>query len=367
MHSFDLSRPTLVSFIAIHLYFLLIIFLYWRRYTSNSQNSNRPSVFGLLFTIFLVFAFDGGDFYNYYNFIHNRDLENLEIVYHYILRAINYNYLVFRLIVWGGALCLFQETVSRFGLEKQRTSFFLFAAFISVFDYARASLAMSVFFWGVSFLLIPKSNKVISFILGISLMIASVFFHHSMLIALVAAFISLFIPMDRKYILIILVVFLLLSSFFGTWLNSIVGASLFNDAINNKIEGYSIQEYDNYFSVYEWIRRYIEYGVFFIPFIITCYKYYYQRNSVPSSFHGLFKICFVLILFAVSVLLIPNLTFVLFYRILFLCMIPVVILFCHCEQSGYISNGTYKSVLFLGIIYLLFGFAKRILGGSLSM
>lgn len=367
MHSFDLSRPTLASFVGIHLYFLLILFLYWRRYTSDLKNANRHSVFGLLFTVFLVFAFDGGDFYNYYNYIHNRDIENLEKVYHYILLLFNYNYLLFRLIVWGSALFLFQKTACRFGLDKQRTSFFLFAAFISVFDYARASLAMSIFFWGVSFLLIPKSNKAFSYIWGICIMSASVLFHHSMLIALVAAVISFFIPLNRKYIPIFLVAFLLLSSLFGTWLNNIVGASLFNDAINSKIEGYSTQEYNDYFSVYEWIRRYIEYGVFFIPFIITSYKYYYTQNSVPSSFHGLYKICFILILFAISVLFIPNLTFVLFYRILFLCMIPVVLLFCHCEQSGYISNVTYKSILLLGITYLLFGFAKRVLGGSLSM
>lgn len=364
MFKIDFSQPTWGPYIAIHIYFIFLILLYWKRYTSINRNRESKSFLGFFVLLFLLFAFDGGDYYNYYNAIKDGYLENLEAVYHHILRIVNNNYILFRLIVWGGALFFFKSAIKRYGLDYQRSLFFLFAVFISIYDYARASLAMGIFFYGLSFLLLPNTRKVISYMFGMSLMILSVFFHNSMIVALAATSILL-VPINFFTIFFILALFILLSPYFAGLLQSFVGAELFSEALNDKVSGYSVQEYDNYFSIYEWIRRYIEYGTFFITYLIVASKVYFSNIEFPPYIIAISKITLALLLISIGVLFIPNLTFVLFYRFLFITMIPIVILFCYCEQNGIVSNKTYKFVIILGISYLLLGFAKRVIGGNL--
>ncbi|MBQ6184921.1 MAG: EpsG family protein [Bacteroidales bacterium] len=365
MFDIDFSQPTWETFIAIHVYFIILIVIYWKRYTSEHEESTQSRWFELLFLLYCIFAFDGGDFYNYYLLIREDSLEHMEPVYHIIVHAVNNNYILFRLIVWGGALFFFKKAVKRFNLDYNRSLFFLFAVFISVFDYARASLAMSIFFYGLSLVLLPGINKIGSYFLGLLLMITSVFFHNSMIIAL-AASLLLFVPINGFTIVLIIISFSLASSIFAPALQNLVDAELFTDSLNEKIEGYSLQEYQDSFSIYEWIRRYMRYATFFIPYLIVAIKIYFKTIEIPTYIRRLSAIVLGFLLLAISVLLIPNLTFVLFYRILFMSMIPILIIFCYFEQNCLISNKTYKFILYLGITSFLFGFVKRVIGGNLA-
>ena len=365
MFDIDFSQPTWETFIAIHVYFIILIVIYWKRYTSEYGDSTQSKWFEWLFLLYCIFAFDGGDFYNYYLLIREDSLEHMEPIYHIIVHAVNNNYILFRLIVWGGALFFFKKAIKRFNLDYNRSLFFLFAVFISVFDYARASLAMSIFFYGLSLVLLPGSNKLRSFILGLLFMISSVFFHNSMIIAL-AASLLLLVPVNGFTVVLIIILFYITSSVFAPALRNLVDAELFTASLNEKIEGYSFQEYQDSFSLYEWIRRYMQYATFFIPYFIVAIKMYFKNIEVPAYIRRLSAIILGFLLVSISVLLIPNLTFVLFYRILFMSMIPILIVFCYFEQNGLISNKTYKFILLLGIASFLFGFVKRVVGGNLA-
>lgn len=357
-------QPTLGAFIAIHVFFFLIVVFNWRKYVKEPSCRDRNPIFTLSLFLFLLFAVDGGDYFHYQYYVVNGDYEPFEPVYKYIGDFVNNRYIPFRMIVWGGALLLFRETLKRFNLDINRTTFFLFVVFISVFDYARASLAMAIFCYGLSFLLVPSHNKLVSRLLGVGLMLLSIYFHNSMLVACIAS-IALVLPVNKRTILIIAATFILS----GTLLNSIYSNFLsidFSESINGRLETYSNQEYDNLFSIYEWIRRYIEYSVFFISYIIVAVKFYFTNNTIPNEFRFLSKIALSILLMSIGVLLIPNMTFVLFYRFLYLAMIPLIILFCYCEQSQLITNKTYLMIIFLGLLYLTFGFVKRIIGGNFA-
>ena len=110
----------------------------------------------------------------------------------------------------------------------------------------------------------------------------------------------------------------------------------------------------------------MQYATFFIPYCIVAIKVYFKSIEIPSYIKKLSAIALVLILLSIAVLVVPDLTFVLFYRVLYMSMIPIVVLFCYFEQNNLISNKTYKLIIYLGIAFVLFGFVKRVMGGNLA-
>lgn len=364
MFDIDFSKPTWGPYICIHILYLIMVLFFWKKYTGLQRKKGESILFPLLFLFFLLFAFDSGDYYHYYNSVTENDYHAMEDVYGAIGSLVNNNYILFRLIVWGGALLLFMRTAKRLKLDVNRTVFLLFVAYISIFDYARASLAMSIFFLGISYIIKPIKKRVLSFIIGILLIGVSVYFHTSIVVAIIASIIIL-LPINKKTFLPVVAGVMMALAYFSQSIDVLVNANLFSEEVNSKIEEYSSQEYDNYFSVFEWTRRYMEYATFFIPSIVISWKLYVKGVKIPKEFESLAKVILALILISLGILAFSNLTFVIFYRFLFMSMIPIVLVYSYCEQNKIITKKTYKFLLYLGITYLLFGFAKRVIGGNL--
>jgi len=362
------SKQTQGLYILIHIFYIFIVLYFWKSYAKEKKQSNKYHLFLFLFVIYVVFAFDGGDFYHYFLYIYFDDYHAFESVYQIIGQSLGNNYLAFRLVVWGGASVFTCITFKRFGLNIGRTLFFLFAVYISVFDYARATLAMSIYFLGISYLLIPHGKlKIFSRIFGIALIIISTYFHRSLVIAALMTF-MIFMPINKRTIIPMVVVFIASGTIMNSVLEVVVGTDIFSEEVSVKIEGYSEQEYDDHFSTYEWIRRYMEYATFYIPMVIITIKLFYSKTVVKASkeIKQLYKITLGLIFLATGTVLTDDLTFVLFYRFLYMAFIPITIIFCYLEQKKIISNRTYIWILYVGIVCKLFGFAKRIAGGRLN-
>lgn len=371
-YNFDIYADgcTRGMWVFIHTLFVFIVFSFWKKnvrdinFASNSQKS-----LVIFFLLYLLFAFDGGDYFHYLYGIHTDNQERGEEIYRDIAIFVSRNYLLFRTIVWGGALTLFLLTVKRLELDIYKSAFLLFAVHISVFDYARASLAMSIYFYGISFLIKPINNgKIISVLCGVSLAALSVYFHRSMAIIIPLTF-MIYMPLNKKTLIILLLLFAVSSPILNSILNSLMADDIYSEDISSKIQSYGRSDReDKAFSTFEWIRRYIQYLTFFIPFIWITIKFYSQQfvGYVSPTMIKLHKLTLGIILLAVSVLMTNISTFILFYRFLFMSMIPLTILWFYARRENLVSHKIYLIVLYLAVFYKLFGFLKTYIGGSFA-
>lgn len=372
MFDITITALTYSQFIGIHALYFIIVFLFWKHYVTEFDNSYSPNpLFIILFVLYLTFAYDGGDFFHYAEIVQKNFDDDLERFYRHLGDFVSHNYFLFRICVWGGAFFLFFITCKRFLIDPYKASYFLFVVYILIFDYARATLAMAVYFYGLSFLCMPiRNNKFISYIIGFIIIASSVGFHRSMYLVIVMTS-MIVIPINKKTIIFILLLFAMSGPFLNRIFFMLVhyGVMGFND-LNEKIAEYSSQGFYDGYSQLEWIRRAMEYSTFFIPFGIVTYKLIIQNNSTDEdmcfiAIKRLYKVTLGLLMLAISTLLVDLETFTLFYRFLYMSMIPICILFCYAREQNVISHSLYKKVLLLGILCKSFGFAKRLGGGSL--
>ena len=293
-----------------------------------------------------------------------------EPFYQYLAAYIGYNYILFRTIVWGAALFFFFQTAKRFGLDPYKTSFLMYSMFITIFDYARATLGMSIFFYGLSFLCIPLNRgKIFSPMVGGLFILSSILFHNSMALLIAMTFLA-FIPLNKKilFLLIIVVIPLIprLGDIFGLILNVFWGRS--GGDLTDKVAVYSEQVADlEGASVFELFRRYVEYTTFVAPFVIITpiVLSNKQKTFQSTGIKRLYKVTFGILILALFLLFVTD-TVILFNRTLFMTMIPIVIIWEYARQNKLISYFMFKSIVCLCLLQVFFNYSKRILGGNLS-
>lgn len=357
-------------YLGISLFYTITILLFWKANITHFDSPTKKQPFLVLFIILhLLFAFDGGDYFHYYQYLLQRDMESMERVYTYIAEIVNYNYLLFRLIIWGGALILFQQTAKRFDLDPYRASFLLYLMFISLFSYARVSLAMAIFFYGVSFICNPlNKKKILSFLLGGGLIVISIPFHKSMLFTALAT-LMVFVPINRKSIIPFLLLFSLSTPLLKLLFNTFITPEyILNEEI---IERVSILQSVTYgdsitgFSRYEWIRRFLEYSTFFIPFILLTFRLIKTRLlDLTSPVTKLYKVTLGIFILALSTYMMQFGNFILFYRYLYMAMIPVTLLVFYCRQHRVLSESQFMIVILLCLACKFFGVFKLLIASA---
>ena len=130
--------------------------------------------------------FFSGDFYHYIEWVEKanvlwdiNEFSHIEIAYQYISSFVNGSYFPFRFIVWGGEILLIGITAKRYDVSVKLTLYLILLLFPVLYSYARASLAMAVYFFGLSFVLKPIKNRLLSYILAALFIIICPIFHRS--------------------------------------------------------------------------------------------------------------------------------------------------------------------------------------------
>ena len=173
--------------VAINLFMLILNYLTMSsaiRYPYKVSLRQRRFSF-ILVILFCLFSFWGADWFHYaekYTLMVEDYQTTIESVYYFIAKHLSPNYLAFRAVIWGGGLLLLFFTLKRLNINLDVFLLVFGSIWIIYFSYARVSLAMSVLFYGSSFLIKPiHKNHILSYILGIVLAFVSVFFHKTAL------------------------------------------------------------------------------------------------------------------------------------------------------------------------------------------
>ncbi len=344
-----------VAYLIPSLYFCYKIVLGKKRYCPSSITT---AFFLLYFSLFVVFYCVGTDYFRYrdwmylYNFS-NWDKERIYLNLIFFCRTIltDYPYELLRLIVWGGALMLVycSGCLIRKHANPGLVVILLFVLYSGVFSYARASLAMSVYFVGLTLFLNAKG--IFDKALSIVLIVSSYYFHHEMIVG-VALFPCLFVPFEKKnnsYLAVLgLIVLIFVISFFFN--NTEVLDSVFdNEEISSKIEDFNEQEHRTFrFSTF------IRYLTFFYPFYLVTKAFW--RRKVPHTFAGLYRVTYGILLVSVAFMVISGLRSIYVYRIMYISMIPLALLLSYGYCNRFISKKEFLKICMLVLLSRTIGF-----------
>lgn len=359
VYNFDGSAiPMWVQLLFWLLYMVVFAYAFKKTLLSWHRNKRFKDVtwlFAFCFTLYAIFYCINDDYFSYRDWVFGSNFEfwHKEYVYVFIIylcRSLpfSYPYEIFRFIVWGGAVFIAYYTFRMYRtlLIPGMVLLLLFVFYSNVFCYARASLAMAVFFLGLAILLTSKGFSMT--ILGIVIAISSVFFHREMLVG-VAVLPSLFIPLEKKenaclsvfllvYVILCISLVIPLVDFDFEFFKAIFD----DDDLSNKLEDFSNKEQGSFR-----ISTLIKYLTFFYPFYFITVLFW--KIEVPHSIVGFYRITYSILLISVVFMIVFGLRSVYSYRIMYISMIPLSILtgFCYC-------NGYLKRIQFLIMMMLSF-------------
>lgn len=180
--------------------------------------------------LFFLFAFWGNDWFHvaeFYPLLRAGDRTHMEDVYSWIAQNLAPNYLVFRTIIWGACLFLLKLIFDRFDIKKDLL-WLMFSVFGAVWcSYARVSLAMCLMFYGLAVFFSPYKQKYLSYIIAITAISASYYFHKSALFGIIIVAFATIIRKVNRYTIIL---FVLSIPFIFVVLKNMVSELQFADA-----------------------------------------------------------------------------------------------------------------------------------------
>lgn len=288
---------------------------------SNRTEFRGKAILWFLILFLCVFSAYSGDWIHYserLEYYHAHDFNALEMIYGDIMDISGSNYLLFRLIVWGSGLLVLKLLFDRLKLGTSMIMSFFIVWGLLFYAYPRVSLALSLFFYGYSFLVKPIKLKFISYILGIALIGFSIYFHKSIIELVVLAPFS-FIKLNKRRLIILVI---------GSILTIIIMNSI--DLLKSMLElGIKGEEYLSMEAFDYSFGKVLVDTILRIPiFIVVFYivRYICSRANDNFGFDNSF-ITFIILIFSLAIILLfcDIKSQVPFYRTLYMIFIPLSI------------------------------------------
>jgi hypothetical protein len=294
----------------------------------------KTYIFFLLF--FCLFDKTSGDYFHYQEIVENiyssRDYStHLEFIYVWIIRLVGGNYFLFRLLIWGTAILLYYKMIDRLKLDKLLSIWSFIIISLVNFSYPRVSLGLIILFLGCTYLL---NKSILNKILGILLVVFSIFFHKTIYLILPILILSFFSL--KKWMIICLIILLPVMSF------------ILNHLILLLIPYMSVTEF-NYLNIEKeslGIAAIINKVLFYIPLsyiLIDSVKSIYKIESRECLYF--LRLSIYILLFSILLFALPFGSNYIFERIGLMALIPISIVFAYKLQ--------YEKKSFMTILVLI--------------
>jgi hypothetical protein len=300
----------------------------------------------ILILLFCVFGFWDPDFFGLAHsfFGISEDKEDFkEPVYEYIRLLSFDSYIVFRLYIWGGALFLLMKSALYYRLPTNLFVYIFLIFYLLTFSYPRASLAISMHFYGFTNILFANKKTMRRYFLGILFIFVSFFFHRSMLVTIALTPMAFF-RFNRFGLLVSVILLPLMEIFVLPLIFSIVSDVTFSGEMFNQFNE-SSNSYMNVMGEAEesnWrftLIKYLRYSSFYILIVYTVLKSYIcKKNIFTKQEEKVLSFAIVLCLFG-TIFISSNLTGlrIIGYRYLYMTGIPLCVLMTKMVQRKYCS------------------------------
>lgn len=341
----------LLSFFLLNLVFIIA-------YLSFKKGRSAKTV-AWFYVIFCVFAFWNTDTATYeWLFYEGKKGLYKESVYYYMSLLCFNSYYLFRTLIWGTATLLYYYTAKNFNLKLSVAFFTLSIFFLLTFSYARASLAMAVYVYGLSLLSnYQKGKKYL--IKGAIFILLSPLFHRSYYV-IVAVTPFLFIKINKKIIIALLLmapfisrlILMVIRSFLANQIQLGENMEDFSDAVQNYAGRKSIR-YRNWKAL---LIGYIHQASYFVSLGYILYYFFKKETSVlfDKSMRNLLTITIINAIMATLFLIIGINNYyyhVAGYRFLYMTSIPISIILSYMYLRGILTKRQLFINLALPFIY----------------
>lgn len=330
----------------------------------------------VLLVIFGIFATFGGDWFHYQEIIGRiyrkrlslEELEtissqvHLEQVYWYIAYFVNYNYLLFRFFVFGGALLLLFYSVNKIGTVRLSVFFaFFVSGTILSFTTSRVCLAQSIALLGTIIIYraqIKNRINILKYIIGVSLIFVSFFFHKSALFFIFIIVLTQ-LPFGFKTLLAVLIVFPVLLYFTNTYfVDFIMSAETSEDEVLNYTSFQSYlsgnRSYGVGTTILIFLHRLYWYSLSFLCIIIVSIK----KGNIPFIIKKFALMTFWIVIIA-SMTIFQNQT--VFNRLIGFSNIAALPVVSYCLVAG-IKKKFVLNLYYLGSIIIFYSLVLQTIG-----
>lgn len=319
---------------------------------------NSPWPWYMLFVACLTFFFDT-DYFSYRTDFYNglTLLGRKEPFYILLAELSGWNYTVWRMIVWGTALLLYYCTIKRLKLDSNIAIYVLVFMFNGLFTYGRVILAMTIYFFGFSFLARPlENNKLISFVLGCCIVPLAYFAHRTFLpIILLTPLMFVTITKTRFLLIICLIpiVAIGINHVFSSFLSSDIqmGESFSTFQASAERAAGLANKTRNWKAMLVYQARLFS---FYVPFAYIGWQLFISRTEyvIDSYILKYFTAVTFIVVIAVSILYGGHFgeTAVIGMRYLYMSGIPLCLLLSYMYQNGHISQNTLNILILLGFV-----------------
>ncbi len=313
----------------------------------------------MMLVVCLTYYFDT-DYFSY-----KYDFENgllivgsKEPLYIYLAELSGWNYVIWRIIVWGLALMLYYCTSKRLKLNTNITIYVLVFFFVGLFAYGRVNLAMATYFFGFSFFAKPMENKkILSYIIACCIIPLSFFAHRSFLPVVLLTPVMLFQMTKRRFIFIIClipIVVVAINYVFSSFLSSEIQMDESFQSFQASAErtaGMDSGTGRNWKAMLVYQTRLIS---FYVPFVYLSWKFFFSRQKyiVGDYILKYFTSIMIIVVLAISILYGLNVgnSEVTGMRYLFMSGIPICLLLSYLYQKNYLSFKELNKLLLLGFV-----------------
>ena len=336
------------------LYMAVFVYAVWKMSSSakNKQKAKVSGLFSVFFALYAVFYCINPDYFNYREWLDVISFDLWGKEKFYLLTVLlcqnlpfDYPYEVFRLIVWGGAVFIAYNTFRMYKdlILPGFTLLLLFVFHAGVFSYARASLAMAVYSFGIAFCLL-HDKKTLK-LLGLGIALSSFCFHHELLLG-IAVLPCLFIPFERKSFSFLSIFMLIIVVFAISFVSSnlqIFDLLFDNDDISSKVEHFNNKEQ----GVFR-VSTFVSYLKYFYPLCLLMISFW--RKKAPRSIIGMYRITYGIMMMSIAFMVVFGLRSVYTYRTMYISIIPASLLISYGYNNGYFKK---RQLIIMMIIVLL--------------
>ncbi len=329
--------------------FCLILYLVTLYVTWSNRNSRKTSILALiLILINCLFSFASSDYFRYEEAMQGKEDDFHEPLYYYIILLVNRNFIIFRTIVWGGSLLLYYLTIKKLSLNVNTALFIFTCFFLTTFSYARASLAMASYFYGITLLLSKKSqhNIMSRWIIGAFFVVFSFLAHRSFLPIIMITPLMLIVKIKKIHIALILLSLPFLVQGAIYLLNAVASDELTIEGDSFEQFSLSARQYATYGTQkFNWrytLMNDLKYYGFYLPILLILWKTVFSNKRVnikifPMFFSRFLSVTVFIMLVALVFFITPDATDVLGYRFLYMAGIPITILLTYLYQKRIIT------------------------------
>lgn len=320
----------------INIFIYAIVFIFYKNRIIGTRQRKTNSCLLFFICLFSVFAFCDGDYYHYeeiYNtIIRSKSIEtHMEQVYNFFAYNSIKSYSIFRFYIWGLAILFTTLATKEIGVNTNSTLFILMLVFITTFSYARVSLAMSVAVFGFSLLI---SNRKIKQIGGILIVASSILFHKTIIFMVACGIISLLLhDMSRKKLVITLFICFILGSALNILLLQFSNLEIYGGLEGTVLSGQkylaSEQEESGLGGMINGILNKAPYYLTILVYLKLVLKDNFLVLNNKIRFISTFSFITIIVASLFAFDFGVN-TSIIYYRFLFMAMIPTIIFIGYC-------------------------------------